>query len=129
MSLRPGAPSPKKPKLDLRKSPKSQSAKSSQEKSSPSPKKFRPKKYYSPKKSSPPKKVPNRSGQESLEVFQDDCFSQKEATNQRSSGEVYYTANFKEVLNRCLLPSNPERHVISDQEAALVKQFMELESG
>ena len=46
----------------------------------------------------------------------------------RTSGEVYYTANFKDVLNRCLLPSNPERHVISEQDESLVKEFMELGS-
>lgn len=115
-----GTPSPKKPKTDLTKSGPLSGPKPT---SGPSPKKFRPKKYYSPKKSSPKKTkfVP-------AESLTEDESLEKEATSQQGS-EVYYTANFKAVLNRSLLSSNPERHVISNQEASLVKQFMELESG
>ena len=44
-------------------------------------------------------------------------------------GEAYYSSNFKEVLRMCLLPSNPERHVISTDEESVVEDFMILNGG
>lgn len=37
--------------------------------------------------------------------------------------ESYYLANFKAILENCMLPSNPEAHVISVDEAKLVEEF------
>lgn len=129
MSKKPsiGTPSPKKLKTD----PGPLKSKPSPKKLGASPKKFRPKKYYSPKKS-PRKLTPKKIDQErsaGASLFRDvNSAHEEKAATERTSGEVYYTANFKEVLNRCLLPSNPERHVISEHDVSLVKDFMELES-
>lgn len=123
-------PSPKK----LKTSPGLSQAISSPHKSGASPKKsprkFRPKKY-SPKKS--PRKATSKKANEERLVgagsFEDVTAAHEDAAaSGRTSGEAYYTANFKDVLNKCLLPSNPERHVISEQDELLVKGFMELES-
>lgn len=129
----PGTPSPKKCKTDSMSLFKTQAGTPSPKKSrtdsipsqpgTPSPRKakFRPKKYYSPKKASPRKSSQRSTGESSLDQGLVDAV--------RTTGEVYYTANFKDVLNKCLLASNPERHVISKQEATLVEDFMHLESG
>lgn len=44
------------------------------------------------------------------------------------NGEAYYLANFKAVMENCLLSSNPERHVISADEASTVGRFTSLSS-
>lgn len=120
MSDKPG-PSPKKRKT-APKSPKSPQSKAS-------PKKFSPRKYfgqrrYSPKKKSPAKRklLPPDEGTSLLA-------GERAGEAERVSGEAYYSANFKEVLSKCLLPSNPEHHVISDEEVALVEEFMALDGG
>ena len=52
-----------------------------------------------------------------------------DVAEKRSQNEGYYCANFKEVLSKSLLSANPERHVITEQEVALVEEFMQLEGG
>lgn len=42
--------------------------------------------------------------------------------------EAYYLANFKAVMENCLLASNPERHVISADEASTFDRFTKLSS-
>ena len=55
---------------------------------------------------------------------------ERHATNEsRRSTEVYYLSNFKAVLENCLLSSNPERHVISADEASTVDRFTQLSSA
>ncbi len=41
--------------------------------------------------------------------------------------EAYYLANFKAILENCMLPSNPEAHVISVDDANLVGEFLLLD--
>lgn len=52
------------------------------------------------------------------------------SSESQSSGgdgkEVYYLANFKAVMENCLLPSNPECHVISADETNMVGRFTKL---
>jgi hypothetical protein len=124
MSKRPGfgTPSPKKTKANPGCS-KTPSASLTPKKSTPSPRKFRPKKYYSPKKS--PRKLTLES---TGELADTEVVIPPPGRTERTSSEVYYTANFKEVLTECLIPSNPEGHVISDHERSMVKDFMDLES-
>ena len=88
-----------------------------------SPKKFSPRKYFaprrfSPKKTTSPRKTASASGQSP---------AVKSEEGESVRGEAYYSTNFKEVLSKILLPSNPEHHVISEQEVALVDEFMRLE--
>ena len=42
------------------------------------------------------------------------------------SKEVYYLANFKAVMEDCMLLSNPEGHVFSSDERAVVDRFNQL---
>lgn len=133
-----GAPSTKKRK-------KSETVASSPQKASPkkaspaktSPRKFRPKKFYSPKKrsSSSPRKEPVTAvSRETVDDGGAEGANFRASVSEKGSGspaggggDSYYLANFKEVLSKCLLPSNPERHVISQQDAGLVEEFMRLE--
>lgn len=132
-------PSPKRPKTDPKSqkflSPvKSSPGKSSPQKPSPIAKKFSPKKYYKPKRFSPrkdsPRKISFTSESQGTNTDDNVVLQSKEDVTGRStstSTEAYYSANFKEVLCKCLLASNPERHVISEQEVSLVDEFMRLE--
>lgn len=125
MSDKPG-PSPKKCKTA------SKSTKSPQPKQSP--RKFSPRKYYSQRKFSPKKKSPGKSaGPAKRRLLTDEGTSslaaEGEDRRRATTSEAYYSANFKEVLSKCLLLSNPEHHVISDEEQALVQEFLALDGG
>lgn len=129
-------PSPKKRRTDPK--PSTIGSKSP---GTPSPKKlFHSKRYYSPKRKSPGGKAsPRKIASQRRLVLSDDNGGPSsvllEEEEERDGGEgvgkveAYYSTNFKQVLSKCLLPSNPEHHVISEQEAALVQDFMKLESG
>ena len=143
MSSKPSTagPSPKKRRTDPKPSTGSKCP------ATPSPKKlFHSKRYYSPKKRggggrgsvSPRKIVCQLSGDNggTSSVLLEEEEEEGRGGNTRTRGaeemgkvEAYYSTNFKQVLSKCLLPSNPERHVISEQEATLVQDFMKLGSG
>ena len=120
MSDKPG-PSPKKCKV---------SSTSSQP--TRSPKKFSPKKYYGQKRYSPKKKSPGKSPKKRLLADEETSSLSTEGKDSEktiSRSEAYYSCNFKEVLSKCLLLSNPERHVIREDEVAMVEDFMALNGG
>ena len=52
------------------------------------------------------------------------------ASGEASAGarrEVYYLANFKAILESCMLPSNPERHVFNSLDEGLEAKFHQLD--
>jgi len=41
--------------------------------------------------------------------------------------EAYYLTNFKSILESCMLPSNPERHVFNSLDQEVVARFHQLD--
>lgn len=109
-------PQPKRPKFS---SPEKPSLAKSSPKKHLGPRKFSPKKL----RKSPRKADPTPEGGEIPGGHSSGGSNPLEGSN----NEAYYSANFKDVLGKCLLSSNPERHVICDEEVAVVEEFMRLD--